>query len=132
MNPIPSVLAFLLCDRTIEESVTRKKTVVGIFDRVNVHALPVAFAFGIYARLIDAEGEYNFLLRLSRTDGEGNEHVVATVHTTGTVASRLMPIDIAVNLPPIIFDSFGRYEVQLHGDDVYLGHASLDVIRVEE
>jgi hypothetical protein len=132
MNPIPSVLALLLCDRTIEESQTSKKTLVGIFSALQAPAVPTQLAFGIYARLIDAEGEYNFVVRISRTDSEGNDHRLAQAHAIASVPSRLIPIELAVNLPPITFDTFGRYEIQLYGNDVYLRHASLDVVRIEE
>jgi hypothetical protein len=132
MNPIPSVLALLICERTIEEAQTTKKTLVGVFSALHALTVPAQLAFGIYARLIDAEGEYNFVVRLSRTDSEGNEHLLGQAHAITSVPSRLTPIELAVNLPPIQFGAFGRYEIQLYGNDVYLGHASLDVVQIEE
>ena len=59
MEPVPSVIAILLCDRIIEEVGTHKKTLVGIFDRINVPA-PVRMPLAFYARLTDAEGKYKF------------------------------------------------------------------------
>jgi hypothetical protein len=130
-NPIPSVLAILICDRVIQEAGTAKKTLVGIFERVKTSGLPATFAFGIYGRLIDAEGEYGLRVRLCKTDSEGNERVLFELKSTATVESRLIPVDIAINFPTVKMDEYGRYEVQIYADDMYLGHASLDIESLE-
>src|SRR5207248_4660917 len=34
-------------------------------------------------------------------------------------------VELSLNLPPISFASFGRYEIQLFADEVYIGRATI-------
>ena len=126
MEPIPSVIAILLCDRIIVEAVTDKKTLIGIFERINVPA-PAKIPLAFYARMTDAEGEYKF-----RVDAVSlrNNSLVARLETSPIqIQSRLGVMELALNLPPVTFPVSGRYEFQLHGNDVFLGHVTVDVAR---
>ncbi len=124
MEAVPSVVAILLCDRIIEEIGTHKKTLVGIFDRVNVPA-PVKVPVGFYVRMTDAEGEYKFRVDVMKLTGE---RLIGRLETSPImIESRLGVTEIGLNLPPVPFPSSGRYEFQLYGNDVYIGHIALDV-----
>ena len=121
MEPIPSVIAILLCDSIIVEAVTDKKTLIGIFAIPAPAKIPLAF----YARMTDAEGEYKF-----RVDAVSlkNNSLVARLETSPIqIQSRLGVMELALNLPPVTFPVSGRYEFQLHGNDVFLGHVTVDV-----
>lgn len=124
MEPIPSVIAILLCDRIIVETETYKKTLIGIFDRINVPA-PAKIPLAFYARMTDAEGQYKF-----RVDAIslGDERLLMRAETSPIqIESRLGVAEIGLNLPPVTFPVAGRYEFQLYGNDVYLGHVTVDV-----
>ena len=61
----PSIQAFLVSDQVIEDSVTRKKSLIGLF----THLQAVSFPFqhqqmGLYFCLTDAEGAYQFDIEL--------------------------------------------------------------------
>jgi hypothetical protein len=126
-NPVPSLSAILICEKVIEEVGTRKKTLVGIFDNVQAQALPIGLPLGIYARLADGEGEYSLLVRISTTDADGNEIRVFEGTMQGSVPSRLQAFEIAINFLYLQFDRPGRYDIQIHADGVYVGHASFNV-----
>jgi hypothetical protein len=132
MNPIPSVLAILICDKIIEEAQTGKKTLVGLFGRLNAAQLPVALPFAIYVKLTDGEGDYAFRINISLLD-ETSEQLVAQVSTPPqNIPSRLTVAELALNLPPIPFSKFGRHEVQLYANEVYIAHTTLDVVQAGE
>ncbi len=124
MEPVPSVIAILLCDRIIEEVGTHKKTLVGIFHRIRASA-PVTMPLAFYARLTDAEGKYTFRVNvMSLTD---ERLVMQGEMAPVDIGNRLRIVEIGLNLPPVPFPKSGRYEFQLFGNNVYLGGATVDV-----
>jgi hypothetical protein len=124
MEPVPSVIAILLCDRIIEEVGTHKKSLVGIFDRITVPA-PVQMPLAFYARLTDAEGKYKFRVNVMSLS---DENLVMQGETSeGEIKSRLDVTEVGMTFPPVPFPTPGRYEFQLYGNDVYLGHATVHV-----
>ena len=57
----PSVQAFLVCDCVIEDSMTKKKSLVGIFTHLQAGTFPFQHQqLGLYFCLTDAEGLYQF------------------------------------------------------------------------
>ena len=55
----PMGLALLVCDTVIEDRLTGKKTLVGLFDRVHVRSLPwVHPAMSVFVSLTGGRGEY--------------------------------------------------------------------------
>jgi hypothetical protein len=78
----------------------------------------------------DAEGDYIFRINISSLQGD-QEHVIVQLATDAqTVQSRLAVVELALNLPPILFPAFGRYEMQLYANDVFITHATVDVLQV--
>jgi hypothetical protein len=68
---IPSVLAMLVCDQIITEQGTNKKSLIGIFQRVQSPIFPVVIPrFGIYVKMVDVEGTIEFKLRIVKLDDE--------------------------------------------------------------
>ena len=126
-QPIPSVLAILLCDRIITEEGTNKKTLVGIFQNLRAAKIPTAREMAFYAHLTDAEGKYKFRVEIVRLNDNQTIGRIETKEVGFT--DRLAPVDLAMNLPPVPFDQVGRYEFQLYANEVYLGHISLDVVK---
>ena len=130
MNPIPSVSAILICDRVIEEAGTGKKTLVGIFERAHAPQVPALVPFAIYARLTDAEGDYRFRINISFLRSDREEVIGQLSAEIRNVQARLGVLEVGLNLPPWPFPSFGRYEVQLYANDIYIAHTAIDVIQI--
>jgi hypothetical protein len=52
----PSVQAFLVCDQVIEDSVTKKKSLIGLFTHLQAVSFPFQHSqMGLYFCLTDAE-----------------------------------------------------------------------------
>jgi hypothetical protein len=130
MESIPSVIAILICDRIIVEAGTGKKSVIGVFGELRGHTLPMVVPIGFYARLTDAEGKYIF--RVDVVYSNESEQIGRLETEPIAVANRLGFVELALNLPPLPFPRFGRYEFQLYGNDVYLGHVTMDVCQIGE
>ena len=130
MATVPTLLAILTCDTIIIDAATRKKSLIGLFDQINAQATPTTQRLGFYARLTDAEGEYTFIVRIVQLGKE--EKLIAAVRTDPiTCKDRLGFLDIALNTPPIPIPEFGRYELQLFSNDVYIGRALVNVVPME-
>jgi len=116
--PVPYVLAFLIGDQVIEEAGTKKKTVVGIHDHIGSMVKPVRSDFGIYARLADGEGKYKFLIRLANLK---TEEPVFDFEVTKDWPKGQTIAEVCINLRGMPIPDFGKYELQLFANGVYIG-----------
>ncbi len=130
MEAIPSVIAILTCDKIIVEQESNKKSLIGVFDKFVSSQVPVLTPFGFYARLTDAEGDYTF--RVEIVYANENKPIGRVQTEPLHVTDRLGLVELAFSIPSIPFPFFGRYELQLYGNDVYLGHVTIDLIRPAE
>jgi len=110
--PKPSVQAFLVCDQVIEDSLTKKKSLIGIF----THLQTVSFPFhhqhmGLYFCLTDAEGLYHFDIDLIYLNSE--QLVCRATLPNIEIGDRLQISDFGINIPFLIFPAPGRYEFRL-------------------
>ena len=119
-NPIPTVLAFLICETVITDAETQKKTIVGVFDRVLAGVAPQSINLGLYAKLVEGNGQYTFMIKMVNLKDEGR---VVQVPILGNWANPQAPFELAVNFRGLVVPDFGTYEFQLYASDVYLGRA---------
>ncbi len=123
--PIPTVLAMLLCDLVITDAESKKKTLVGVFDRIYTPETPFVYpkGFSIYARLSDAEGVYTFKVEIVYLD---EDKVIGSASVNDIKApERLGIVELIMVLPVGAFEKFGTYEFQLYANDVYVGRTTL-------
>jgi len=108
----PSVQAFLVCDQVIEDSVTKKKSLIGLFTHLQAVSFPFQHSqMGLYFCLTDAEGTYHFDIDLIYLDTEQ----VACGATLPNIAigDCLQISDFGINIPSLVFPAPGRYEFRL-------------------
>ena len=108
----PSIQAFLVSDQVIEDSVTRKKSLIGLF----THLQAVSFPFqhqqmGLYFCLTDAEGAYQFDIELIYLNTE--QLVCRATLPRIVIVDRLQISEFGINIPSLIFPAPGRYEFRL-------------------
>lgn len=117
--PRPEVKAFLLCDYVLQEAVSNKKSLIGIFEQVNSPQFPFRHGrISVYANLADAHGTYQLGLRLVRLrDGKV---LMDAKGLTIQVADPLSVAEIGVNLEGIVFEEPGKYEFALYANDQFL------------
>jgi hypothetical protein len=130
MSSPPTLLSILICDSIIIEKATEKKSLIGIFDVLHSPNLPAVRPMGFFARLTDLEDDYLFVVRVVQLTVDG-EKVVSAVETGQvSISDPLGVLDLALNLPPMKFPSFGRYEFQLFANDCYMGRATMTVSEI--
>jgi hypothetical protein len=108
----PSVQAFLVCDQVIEDSVTKKKSLIGLFTHLQALAFPFQHQqMGVYFCLTDVEGPRHFDIDLVHLN---TDQLVcrAALHNV-VIADRLQISDFGINIPSLVFPAPGRYEFRL-------------------
>jgi hypothetical protein len=121
--PIPSVIAMLVCDQVITEQGSGKKSLIGVFERLNAFAFPTLARLAIYAKLVDAAGQYEFRVRLVNLK---NESRVAELKTSAQIKEGITG-ELVINLGGIPFPEAGKYEFQLYANEIYLHRVTITV-----
>lgn len=126
----PSVQAFLVCDQVIEDSLTKKKTLVGIFTHLQAAAFPFQHQhMGLYFCLTDAEGTYHFDIDLVYLNSE--QLVCRATLPNIVIADRLQISDFGINIPSLIFPAPGRYEFRLRMDSHLIAQKDFTVVQMQ-
>ena len=124
LSPVlPVMVAALVCDTHAVDPATGKKSLIGIFDRVNAASFPVSRPVTLYYKLTDAEGRYEFKIRFS---SPGGEELLAEATGEFTSKSRLTAMELVVPFPKLPLPAAGRYEFQLWANGMYVGTTSID------
>jgi len=129
-NPTPSIQAFLVCDSVIEDSLTKKKSLIGIF----THLQAVAFPFqhhqvGLYFCLTDAEGTYDLEIDLAYVNTD--QLVCRAALPDIAINDRLQIADFGINIPALLFPAPGRYEFRLRMNHRVIAQKDFTVIQRE-
>jgi len=119
----------LVCDQVITEQGTNKKSLIGIFVNVFSATFPVIIPrISVYVKLVDADGKYDFKLRLVKLKDEG---LIAEVDLEAQISESRQSAELALNMLNLPLPEPGSYEFQLYTGDIYLHRATMDVIQVE-
>ena len=128
-SPNPSIQAFLVCDSVIEDSLTKKKSLIGIF----THLQAVTFPFqhhqvGLYFCLTDAEGTYHLEIDLVYVNTD--QLVCRASLPDIAIQDRLQIADFGINLPALLFPAPGRYEFRLRMNSRVIAQKDFHVIQL--
>jgi len=121
MQPIPTLLALLICDQVIVDAVTGKKNIIGVFDKVMSLQFPVQQQLSVYMRLSGAEGNYDLKMRFVDLK---DESVQVELQIGVAIPGQLDVADFGTSFP-IPLNAPGHYELQILANDIYLGRARL-------
>jgi len=127
----PSIQAFLVCDSVIIDSITGKKSIIGAFTHLWASQFPCQHQqMGVYFCLTDAEGIYQFELRLYYLD---KDLMVGKASLSPiTIKSRLEINDFGLNIPSLVFPGPGRYEFRLYADGHFINQKDFHVIQQQQ
>lgn len=125
-GPTPDLNAMLICDTVITDRNTGKNSVIGIFDRIWAGSFPATHpSLTVYARIIDAQGQYVFKLELVNLTN--NQTIGGGTIPPVEVRDRMVPHDLVFGLHGLTFPTDGRYEFRLYADDHFVGSHSFQV-----
>lgn len=122
---VPVLVAALVCDAAVTDPSTSKKTLVGIFDKVNVGQFPTQRPMSLYLKVTDAEGYYDIEVRYVQV---GSGKVLAEAKGKMHSNNRLMSLDLNIAFPPLPIPDKGRYEFQIWANSMFLGATFIDAM----
>jgi len=125
--PKPTVQAFLVCDQVIEDSLTKKKSLIGIFTHLQAASFPFQHQhMGLYFCLTDAEGLYHFDIDLIYLNTE--QLVCKATLPNIEIGDRLQISDFGINIPLLLFPAPGRYEFRLRMEGRLIAQKDFNVM----
>lgn len=128
MNPRPILKAMLLCDSTLVEEVSHKRTLIGLFDSIRSTQFPTVHpAMSVYVQFREIEGVFDFSLELVDLSDEKplNKAVVKQFN----VKDRSRDCELVFNLLSVKFDHPGDFEFRIYVNDCIFGQKSFKVLK---
>jgi hypothetical protein len=125
-KPIPFLIAALVCDTAVSDPSTGKKSLIGIFDRINAIKFPVKRRMSLYLKVTDAEGDYDTEVRYTQMS---TGKVLAQARGKLRAPDKRASLDLLIKFPPLLIPKEGRYEFQLWANSVFLGTTSIDAVQ---
>lgn len=127
MHLKPILKAMLLCDLTIVEEGTHKRTLIGLFDRISAPQFPTVHpSMSVYVQFREIEGTFDFLLELFDLQ-EGRALNRAPIQGF-TIRDRSREHELVFNLKSVKFDHEGDYEFRIYVNEVIFGQKSFKVL----
>ena len=128
MQVHPILKAMLLCDQTLVEEGTRKRSLIGLFDRVKSGQFPTVHgSMSVYVQFREIEGTFDFTLELYDLSGDKTLHK-ATIKQFN-VQDRSRDCELVFNLISVRFEHAGQYEFRIYVNDMIFGQKSFKVIK---
>ena len=124
----PILKAMLLCDMTIVEEGSHKRTLIGLFDRIKSREFPTAHpSMSVYVQFREIEGTFDFALELFDVDDEKsiNRAVIKDFH----VQDKSRDCELVFNLMSVKFEHTGEYEFRIYVNDLVFGQKSFQVLK---
>lgn len=124
----PILKAILLCDLTIAEAGTHKRSLIGIFDRISTQQFPVVHpSMSVYVQFREIDGTFDFTLELVDLADERvmNKAVAKGFHVSG----RSRDSEIVFNLLNVRFERPGDYEFRIYVNDTVFGQKHFAVLQ---
>lgn len=122
---VPVLVAALVCDVGATEPHTKKKSLIGIFDRLSTASFPTKRAVSLYLKIADAEGHYELEIRFVHLN---SGTMVAKAEGKLEQSDRLASADLLIPFPPLQIGEPGRYEFQVWANSTFLGSTTIDVV----
>src|SRR5262245_39090680 len=127
----PRVIAMLVCDHAHRDPMTGKHTLIGTFDIYRAPTFPVSIPLGIYAKITNMNGRYQFAIRL--TDASNEQELGRIEYAEPiTITDPLFTGELSQNLPKCTLPHPGKYLFEFLANDEVIHDVGLRAVRVEE
>jgi len=128
MQVHPILKAMLLCDQTLVEEGTRKRSLIGLFDRVKSAQFPTVHgSMSVYVQFREIEGTFDFTLELFDLAEDKTLHKAMVKDFK--VQDKSRDCELVFNLLSVRFVHAGDYEFRIYVDDQIFGQKSFQVIQ---
>lgn len=124
----PVVKSFLIADTVIQDRMTGKWSIIGVFDRIMTGAFPVFQPLALYIKMGDTQGRYRIKVELR----DANDRQVAVIEGNEIeVKAPIQTVELGLRMPPIPLERAGKLQFQLHVNNEFIASAPLEVLQVQ-
>jgi uncharacterized protein DUF6941 len=124
---LPSIKAFVICDKIIQDKNDNKFSAIGVFDNITAEGFPVThIGFGLLILLTNAYGKYN--LKVDLVNAETGDVVLKIDFDEIEITDALLSNNIGFNVPPVTFRKEGRYEFRFFANGHFVERRDLLVL----
>ncbi len=128
-RPAPIGLALVICDQIIEDKLTNKKSLIGIFNQIGAQTFPCRHPqFCVFVSLTDGRGESAARLRIVHDE---SEHVVAEVNGTIQFPDVHTVVELRFDLVGLAFPDPGAYAIEFYCDDALVLERRFRVLHIK-
>ncbi len=128
-KPAPIGLAIVICDQIIEDKLTNKKSLIGIFNQIGAQTFPCRHPqFCVFVSLTDGRGQYPARLRIVHDE---SEKVVAEVNGQIQFPDAHTVVELNFGLVGLTFPEPGAYAIEFYCDDALVLERRFQVVHVK-
>ncbi|MGD0016104.1 MAG: hypothetical protein ABSC38_01090 [Verrucomicrobiia bacterium] len=128
-KPSPLGIAIVVCDQIIEDKLTNKKSLIGIFNRIAAAKFPCAHPrMAVFVCLTEGRGDYGARLRIVH-DETGT--VVADINGPIQFPDANAVAELNFDLIGLTFPQPGLYSIEFYCDDALVLERRFHVAKLE-
>ena len=117
-KPSPTGLAIVICDQIIEDKLTGKKSLIGIFNQIGTQNFPCRHPqICVFVSLTEGRGQSAARLRIVHDE---SSHIVAEVNGTIQFPDVNVVVELNFNLVGLVFPEPGMYSIEFYCDDAII------------
>jgi hypothetical protein len=127
----PRLSSFIFCEHVVfdQNTPSLKKTVSGLFDRINSTAVPCKFEkFIIFLRFFSGLGKHKLRIMLYGPDGT---QLIHPVEQEMEMASLETSVDVIFQCKDVVFKEFGTHKARVYVDETPIGEYPLFVKKID-
>jgi hypothetical protein len=117
-KPAPTGVAIVICDQIIEDKLTGKKSLIGIFNQIAAQNFPCRHPqVCVFVSLTEGRGQCAARLRIVHDE---SDHVVAEVNGNIQFSDVHTVVELNFSLVGLVFPNPGMYSIEFYCDDAII------------
>jgi hypothetical protein len=128
-KPAPIGLAIVVCDQIIEDKLTHKKSLIGIFNQIATNKFPCQHPqIAVFISLTEGRGTSNARLKITHDEsGQVIGEVTGQIQFPDIHAA----VEINFNLVGLVFPQPGLYSIEFYCDDALVLERRFHVLHAQ-
>jgi hypothetical protein len=128
-KPAPTGMAIVICDQIIEDKLTGKKSLIGIFNQIATQNFPCRHPqVCVFVSLTEGRGQCAARLRIVHDE---SDHVVGEVNGNIQFPDVHTVVELNFNLVGLVFPNPGMYSIEFYCDDALVLERRFHVTHVK-
>ena len=129
-TPDPTGLAIVVCDQIIEDKLTNKKSIIGIFNQIAAGQFPCRHPrMAVFVSLTEGRGTSNARLRIAHDETSA---VVAELNGQIQFPDIHAVVELNFDMVGLTFPKPGLYSIEFYCDDALILERRFHVIQAKQ